>query len=250
MQQITSWEANWLTASQEIPRLLPEGLLPHSQVPATCLYPEPAYSSPYPHIPLPEGQSEYYSPIYAWVSLVVSFPSVSPPKFCTRLPISTTCPHHLILLDFITHTMLDEEYRPLSSLLWIFLHNEEFNDPLCLYVCKLSLKSFLLQLCLWCDFYNRSWAKFQNKLCIASGSSLPPRHPRLHSTRNSGRTPANLPPFLHDVNQQWTRRLIWLYMLWKGFFCLLQIYLFKDEMYLCYIRTQSVPRSKHYPVRL
>jgi hypothetical protein len=32
----------------------PKGSLPHSQVPATCLYPEPAQSSPYPHIPLPE----------------------------------------------------------------------------------------------------------------------------------------------------------------------------------------------------
>jgi len=32
----------------------PEGSLPHSQVPATCPYPEPARSSPYPHISLPE----------------------------------------------------------------------------------------------------------------------------------------------------------------------------------------------------
>jgi hypothetical protein len=32
----------------------PECSLPHSQVPAACLYPEPAQSSPYPHIPLPE----------------------------------------------------------------------------------------------------------------------------------------------------------------------------------------------------
>jgi hypothetical protein len=31
-----------------------EGSLPHSQVPATCPYPEPALSSPYPHIPLPK----------------------------------------------------------------------------------------------------------------------------------------------------------------------------------------------------
>jgi hypothetical protein len=30
----------------------PERSLPHSQVPATCPYPEPAQSSPYPHIPL------------------------------------------------------------------------------------------------------------------------------------------------------------------------------------------------------
>jgi hypothetical protein len=32
----------------------PEGSFPRSQVPATCLYPEPAQSSPYLHIPLPE----------------------------------------------------------------------------------------------------------------------------------------------------------------------------------------------------
>jgi hypothetical protein len=35
----------------------PEGSLTHSQVLATCLYPKPAQSSPYPHIPLPEDPS-------------------------------------------------------------------------------------------------------------------------------------------------------------------------------------------------
>ena len=35
----------------------PEGSLPHSQMPATCLYPGPAQSSPYTHIPLPEDPS-------------------------------------------------------------------------------------------------------------------------------------------------------------------------------------------------
>jgi hypothetical protein len=35
----------------------PVGSLPHSQVPATCPYPEPAQSSPYPHLPLPEDPS-------------------------------------------------------------------------------------------------------------------------------------------------------------------------------------------------
>jgi hypothetical protein len=34
-----------------------EGLLPHSQVPATYLYPKPVQSSPYPHNPLPEDPS-------------------------------------------------------------------------------------------------------------------------------------------------------------------------------------------------
>ena len=34
----------------------PKGSLPHSQVPATCSYPEPAQSTRFPHIPLPEAQ--------------------------------------------------------------------------------------------------------------------------------------------------------------------------------------------------
>ena len=35
----------------------PEGSLPHSQVPATCLNAEPARSSPYRHILFPEDTS-------------------------------------------------------------------------------------------------------------------------------------------------------------------------------------------------
>jgi len=35
----------------------PEGPLPHSQVPATCPYPELARASLYPHIPFPEDPS-------------------------------------------------------------------------------------------------------------------------------------------------------------------------------------------------
>jgi len=35
----------------------PESSLPHSQVTANCAYPEPARSSPYPHILLPEDAS-------------------------------------------------------------------------------------------------------------------------------------------------------------------------------------------------
>ena len=38
-------------------------------------------------------------------------------------PIRTTCPVHLILLDFITRTILGEEYRSLSSSLCTFLHS-------------------------------------------------------------------------------------------------------------------------------
>ena len=50
----------------------PEGSLPHSEVPATCPYPEPARSSPYPHVPLHKGQLLLTSyiivdPYFSWL---------------------------------------------------------------------------------------------------------------------------------------------------------------------------------------
>ena len=52
MEDSLSWEANRYSASQEIPSFFMEtqGLLRHSQVSATCPYPEPASSSPCPYI--------------------------------------------------------------------------------------------------------------------------------------------------------------------------------------------------------
>ena len=54
------------------------------------------------------------------------FPSGFPTKtLCTSLrsSIRAACPAHLILLDFITRTILGEEYRELSSSLCNFLHS-------------------------------------------------------------------------------------------------------------------------------
>ena len=63
----------------------PEGSLPHSQVPATCSYPEPDWSSPYPHIPLPEDPILILTYHLHLCLPVVSFPQVSPPKPCIIL---------------------------------------------------------------------------------------------------------------------------------------------------------------------
>jgi len=99
-----------------------EGSLPHSQEPATCPYPQPARSSPYPHIPLPEDPTPNSH-------LCLGLPSglflqVSPPKPCICLssPPYTTCPAHVIL-DFITCTILGKEYRSLSYSLCTFIHS-------------------------------------------------------------------------------------------------------------------------------
>ena len=77
-----------------------EGSLPHSQVPATCPYPQPLRSIPYPptsnflkinlNIILPSmpGSSKWF--------LYLRFPHQNP--VCTApLPMRATCPAHLIV---------------------------------------------------------------------------------------------------------------------------------------------------------
>ena len=57
---------------------------------------------------------------------MVSFPPVSPPRpYAPPLssPIRATCPAHLILLDFITRTILGEEYKSFSFSLCNLLHS-------------------------------------------------------------------------------------------------------------------------------
>ena len=103
----------------------PEGSLPHSQVPATCPYHEASRFSPYP--------TSYCLKIHLNI-ILPSMPgsskrSVSPrfphqnPVYASLLPHTFYMPHPLILLDFITRTILGEEYRSLSSSLCNFLHS-------------------------------------------------------------------------------------------------------------------------------
>ena len=96
-----------------------EGSLPHSKMPATCPYRVPARTS----------TSTYFLKIH----LIILLSSSGSPKWTLslRLPhqnhvhtsIHATCPAHLILLDFITRTISDEEYRSLSSSLCNFLQS-------------------------------------------------------------------------------------------------------------------------------
>jgi hypothetical protein len=85
----------------------PDGSLPHSQVPATCPYLEPARSSPRPHIP-PRISILILSSYLRLGFSSGPFPQVSPPKpvHTSPLPIRATCTVHLNLLDLITRKLL------------------------------------------------------------------------------------------------------------------------------------------------
>jgi len=93
------------------PFMQPEGSLPHSQKPSTCPYPEPYLSCSPTH--------------FLKIHLnIIPFSSSFPTKTLhTSLPIRATCPAYLILLHFITQTILHEQYRSLSYSLCSFLYS-------------------------------------------------------------------------------------------------------------------------------
>ena len=105
----------------------PECSLPHSQLRATCSYPEPARFSPYPYTHPTSRRSILILSSHLHLGLPSGF---FPPGFPTKtlytpLPsaIRVTCRAYLILLDFITRTILGEEYRSFSSSLCSILHS-------------------------------------------------------------------------------------------------------------------------------
>ena len=115
MVQSPSWEANWFAASQEIPRISRNPKVhyrTHKRPPTVSILGQPNpvliltshLLEIHPNIIHPSTpRSPQWSPS-------LRFPQQDPVHPLSS-PIRATCPAHLILLDFITHTILSEEYN-------------------------------------------------------------------------------------------------------------------------------------------
>ena len=121
-----------------------EGSLPHSQAPANCPYPQPAWSSPYPHIPLLNIILPSMPRSPKW-SLSLRLP---PPKFWKCLSYPHTyympCQSHSTL--FYHPKILGEQYRSSGFSLCSFLHSHVTSSPQGIIILLNSLFSKTLSL--------------------------------------------------------------------------------------------------------
>ena len=129
--QSPSSEANWFAASQEIPRISRNPKVhyrTHKLPPTVSILGQP---NPV-HIP-----TSHRSILILSTHLRLGLPNgLFPSGFPTKTlyaplssPIRATCPTHLILLDFITRTILGEEYKSFNSSLCNLFHFPRYIVP-------------------------------------------------------------------------------------------------------------------------
>ena len=128
MVQSPSWAANWFAASQEIPRISrnPKVITALTSIRHLSLSLASPIQSIYPH-PI-SWRSILILPTHLNLGLLSGLLTSGFPNKTLYTPLSSstraTCPAHPILLDFITRTILGEEYKSFSSSLCNLLHTE------------------------------------------------------------------------------------------------------------------------------
>ena len=147
-----SWEANWFAASQEIPPISRNPKVhyrTHNRPPNFSILGQP---NPV-HIPTSHLLEIHPNIIHPsmprssqW-SLSLQFPHQDPIHHLSS-PLHATCSTHLILLDFITRTILGEEYRSFRSYNTYYL-SCLVQDAICSYfICSV----LLFMVCLYIHF--------------------------------------------------------------------------------------------------
>ena len=127
MVQSPSCAANWFAASQEIPRILRNPKVhyrTHKRPPPVSILgqPNPVHIPTYHLLKIHPNIIHSSMPRPPQWSLSLRFPHQDPIHPLSS-PIRATCPAHRILLDFITRTILGEEYKSFSSSLCNVLHS-------------------------------------------------------------------------------------------------------------------------------
>ena len=127
MVQSPSWEANWFAASKEILRISRNPKVHYrtrKRPPPVSIIGQPnPVDIPTSHLlEIHPNIIHPSTPMSPQWSPSLRFPHQDPIHHHSS-PICATCPTHLILLDFITHTILGEEYKSFSSFLCNLLHS-------------------------------------------------------------------------------------------------------------------------------
>ena len=118
--QNPSWEANWFASSQEIPCISRNPKVhyrTHKRPPPVPILgqPNPVHISISHLLEIHPNIIHTSTPRSTQWSPSLRFPHQDPIHPPLSSPIRATCPAHLILLEFITRTILGEEYKSFSS---------------------------------------------------------------------------------------------------------------------------------------